>query len=296
MEISYDMIIKYLVYNNNSFSNNKGTLTFSNMFPDKFKCLSTNFYKCGVTIYDNRNNNISFWTSFLTLIDDKYNVNIDKDELSIIGEFKNNILMNKKKIDPFIIRDKINKEPDEFVLQFIVDIMDINFIIFDFKLNTINVLYHKKEMNPLKNIFMFAKYDNFWEPILLKNNNDIVRIFNYSNNDIKTILSQPDIKYFSSTKEVTSATKEVIINTNIDKIIKSEKHKLCKHKSSENVFVKEEIIINNNKYSDLNKTKLTKMKNSELVDIVNDLGLEMPPKVLKATMVELILNHLSNSK
>ena len=40
MEISYDMIIKYLVYNNNSFSNNKGTLTFSNMFPDKFKCLS----------------------------------------------------------------------------------------------------------------------------------------------------------------------------------------------------------------------------------------------------------------
>jgi hypothetical protein len=263
------------------------------MFPDKFKFLSTNFYKCGVTIYDNKNNNISFWTSFLTLIDDKYNVNIDKDELSIIGEFKNNILMNKKTIDPFIIRDKINKEPDEFVLQFIIDIMDINFIIFDFKTTNINVLYHKKEMNPLKNIFMFAKYDNFWEPILLKNNNNSIdRIFNYSNNDIKNILIQPDIKYFGSTKEVN-------INTNIDKIIKNEKYKLCKNKSNENIFVKEEIINNiivDNKYSDFNKTKLTKMKNSELINIINELKLEMPPKVLKATMVEIILNHLNNNK
>jgi hypothetical protein len=292
MEITYDMIVKYLVYNNNTFSNTKGSITYSNMFPDRFKFISNNFYKYGVTIYDNRNNNISFWTSFLTLIDYKFNLSFDKEEINVIGEFKNNLLMSKKKIDPFIIRDKINKEPDEFVLQFIVDVMDINFIIFDFKQNNIYVMYHKKEMNPLKNTFIFAKYDNLWEPILLKTSTLEERIFNYSNNDIKNILTQKDIKLFNNNKEL-------VINTNIDKIIKIEKNKLIKKQLDENIFVKEEIINNPvtqetvpNKYSDLNKTKLTKMKNSELIEIINDLGLEIPQKVLKANLVELILNNI----
>ena len=114
MDITYNLIIEYLVNNNNSFSTKKGNIIYSNKFPDNFKdLLSDNFYRMGITILDNHKNNISFWSSFLTLLNSNFSNNIDKDELTIINEFKNELLSSKKKVDPIIFRDGINKEPDD---------------------------------------------------------------------------------------------------------------------------------------------------------------------------------------
>ena len=49
-------------------------------------------------------------------------------------------------------------------------------------------------------------------------------------------------------------------------------------------------------YSNLNKTKLNKMKMDELTELYNKLKLEKNNKMLKADMINNILNYLSNHK
>jgi hypothetical protein len=258
------------------------------MFPQEFKSLlKDNFYRIGITINDgtvNEDKNISFWSSFLTLLDPCFSNNIEKDESTMITEFKTSILTSKKKVDPFILRERINKEPDEFVLQTIVDILDINFIIFDFKTLDIFLLYHKKEMNPFKTTFLFAKYDNLWEPILLKNDVEIIRTFDYNNPNIKNVLDVSTKKYFSPNKD--------IVISNIDKIIKVEKNKLCKKQLETNIFIKsenEEPVYEKVAKEHLNKSKLTKMKNAELIELINELKLTLPEKQLKANLIDVIM-------
>ena len=56
---------------------------------------------------------------------------------------------------------------------------------------------------------------------------------------------------------------------------------------------KKEILID---YSHLNKTKLNKMKMDELTELYNELKLEKNNKMLKADMINNILNYLSNHK
>lgn len=293
MEITYDLIVKYLVYHNNSFSNKKNVSTFANMFPLEFKnLLSDKFYKCGVTINDtNSNLNISFWSSLLTLINDKYNMLLNIEEISEIGKFKNELLEIKKKCDPFIIRDKLSKEPDDTILQYVVDSLNINIIILNFKNNNISVLYHKKEMNPYKSILLLSNYDNMWEPIMkVKTNGDVQRIFNYDDEEIKKILSYDKLEYYNNLKPL-------LIIKDINKILKVEKDKLHKNKINNDIFIKDEEELkvptdSNNKYSHLNKTKLTKMKNDELILIIKDLNLELPQKILKATLIDMILEKI----
>ena len=286
MDITYELIIKYLVHNNNTFSNKKGSTIYADMFPEEFKSLlKDNFYRLGVSILDANNNNISFWSSFLTLLNPSFSNTIDKDEITMIGEFKNSILTSKKKVDPIIFRESINKEPNEFVLQTIVDILDINIIIFDFKTVDVFLLYHKKEMNPFKTTFLFAKYENLWEPILLNDKTEIVRTFDYDS--IKDILDLSTKKYFSSNKD--------IVVSNIDKIIKAEKNKLSKKQSDTTIFIKceNELEPTNNKEENVkemfNKNKLNRMKNVELIELINELKLKLPEKQLKANLVDVII-------
>ena len=93
MDINYEIIIKYLskkVINVNdkqkynqqtSFITQKNIYTYSHTFPAKFKELLTDkFYKYGITVYDNENNNISFWSSIITLLDKNFIIPYINDE------------------------------------------------------------------------------------------------------------------------------------------------------------------------------------------------------------------------
>ena len=125
MEINYKLILKYLDPNKNILSQNipeifvdndndiiqnikevsnksifithKNLYTYSYNFPLKFKNIfSDKFYRLGITVNDNNNNNISFWSSLLSLIDidKKFIIPYDNDEITVINNFKND-LVNK---------------------------------------------------------------------------------------------------------------------------------------------------------------------------------------------------------
>jgi hypothetical protein len=97
MEIDYNIIIKYLskkqVKKEVNFITQKNIFNYSINFPDKFKeLLNDKFYRYGITINDNDNNNISFWSSLLTLIDKNFMIPYDNDELILINQFKTQII------------------------------------------------------------------------------------------------------------------------------------------------------------------------------------------------------------
>ena len=116
MEINYDIIIKYLVTKKNSFASKKHILIYSDLFPEKFKDLIQNkFYRYGINQYDAKNNNISFYTSLLTLLNKEFITYNNDEELNSINIFKKSIM---ESIDSFtfsnyteelLSKNKINK-------------------------------------------------------------------------------------------------------------------------------------------------------------------------------------------
>lgn len=296
MEINYNLIIKYLSKKADTFITKNNIFNYANTFPEKFQnLLSDKFYRLGITVYDKNNNNVSFWSSLLTLIDKDFSVSFNNNEGSIINNYKNELLDNfnvskdnKYKIftDKTILRDKLNKVPDFELLEYIVTILDINFIIFDFKSFDIYSLYNGNKMNPFKSILLFAKYDNYWEPIMIiKDKVNIQRSFNYNDHNIKKILDSNEILYYDNQKEYSLMTPQDVICV--------EKTKLCKTDDT----IIDEIFVNPNtlNYKTLNKTKLTKMKLEEVKKIIDELTIDIPTvKYTKALLIDLILNKIKD--
>ena len=294
MEITYQVIIDYLTKkepkkdidnnnnnnNNNNNINNKHIFTHSKNFPDIFySILGDNFYKYGITTSHN-NTNISFWSSLLTLLDKDFMKPIDNEEINIINNIKNQFIekynSSIKTIDKNDIKERFKLEPDYYVLQYVVDILDINFIILDFDNNDFKVLYKSDELNMWKQSMLFAKNNNFWEPIMRNKNNENERFFDVNDNSIKKIFQLKDLKYYEDKKEIK-------INTNILDVIISEKNKLAK---------KPQIMIDTSKksdYTDLNKTKLSKMKIADLLVITDKMGIQLSKKPKKNDIVTSIL-------
>ena len=78
MEITYDLIIKYLS-NKNNFTTPKNIFNYSSNFIQKFKDLFTEgFYRYGITTYNKNNTNISIWSSILTALDKDFDKNVLK--------------------------------------------------------------------------------------------------------------------------------------------------------------------------------------------------------------------------
>ena len=303
MEINYNLIIKYLCQNTNSrskpddvFVTKKSIYNYANTFSEKFQCyLSDKFYRMGITVFD-KSNNISFWSSLLTLVDKDFSISYNNESL-IINNYKTELLDNFSIIkdktykifsDKTLLRDKLNKEPDNELLEYIVNIINISFIIFDFKSNNIYTLYSGSMMNPYKSIFLFAKYDNYWEPIMIiKDKVNIQKSFNYNDNFIKKLLDSNDISYYDNQKEYKIM--------DLSEIITLEKNKLCKNKKDKDMPKEDDIFINDelNKYKLLNKTKLTKMKLEDIKKLMEELSLDIPNvKYTKAILIELILDKI----
>lgn len=331
MDINYDTIIKYLckevnknvlidntklvTSNNNQpfqFITQKNLLTYSKNFPTKFKdYLNDNFYRYGITIYDNENNNISFWSSLLTLLDKQFIIPYANDEISTINKIKGQFIekYDKAILSPALkgfdkndLKERFKLEPDCYILQYIIDILEINFLIFDFDTIDILTLYCTDIMNPWKQTLIFAKHKNFWEPIMATKAKGInKRYFDANDNNIKKLLTN-DIKYYEE-KQLNKTTN---IQNNILDIIIAEKnirHKFTinenlllnesdsQEKSDDkNIFIKEDI---NEKIKLLNKTKLNKMKVKELYDLTEELKLNLKKKSTKQDMINNILLKIS---
>lgn len=331
MDINYEIIIKYLskkVINVNdkqkynqqtSFITQKNIYTYSHTFPAKFKELLTDkFYKYGITVYDNENNNISFWSSIITLLDKNFIIPYINDECELINQFKLQLieLYNKKLLSDFIkkydkndLRERFKLNPDLIVLQYIVDILDINIIIFNFKTETINVLYSKDIMNPWKQSILLANDDMFWEPIMcIKSKNTIIRLFDYNSQTFKKIINNNLITYLDGS----IIGKKFICINNLSDIIEIEKKKLnimskeskllLDNNSDSSVHTDEDIddnkivniFIKEDDFYGLTKTSMNKMKISELILLTNKLNIVITKKnPTKAILMESILNKIN---
>jgi hypothetical protein len=284
MEINYDLIIKYLCKNNikektNLFTTQKNIYTYSTTWPDNFKQLFTDkFYRYGVSIHDNENNNISFWSSIITLLYNEFIISYTDDEITIINNFRTQLIekYNQKNLSNFIkkldkndFRERFKLDPDNDVLQYIVDILNINILIFDFNDNSVKAIYPDEIMNPWKQILLLSKYNNLWEPIMLNNiKGDSQRLFDYNNMIIKKIL------YTSNLITYNSIDKAFSIINDINYIIENENGKI------NNVVISEKYDIK----------KLNKMKLNELVNLTNELKIIVVEKrPTKAILINLII-------
>lgn len=303
MEINYELIIKYLGQKDSkltakTFASQKSILNYSVNFPNKFKDLLTDkFYRFGITNYDTNKNNISFWTSLLTLLDKNFLIPYNNDEVSLINQFKEQLLdmYKKSKLSSFLkeyekidMRERFKLDTDLVILQYIVDILDINFMIFDFETENIEVLYKKDIMNPWKQTLLFAKFENMWEPIMLiKPKGEIQRTFDYNNINVKKILFIPDlVKYYNGDK----INKDYIYINDISDVVKIENPSVDNNNDSDS-SVKTDV---EPAYNDLNKTKLNKMKVKELEDIVKSLKIIIEAKrITKQIMIDNIIIKLN---
>lgn len=326
MEINYDLIIKFLVKKNtkeesgvkpNNFITQRNIFNYSINFPDKFKNILTDkFYRYGITQSDNENNNISFWSSILTLVDKKFVIPYLMDELEMINQFKSQLIekYSKIKLSSFLkeldkndLRNRFNLIPDIYVIQYIVDIMDINIIIFDFESTNIYCVYHKDIMNPWKKTLLLAKYKKHWEPIMMvKQKGETERLFDFNNLAIRKILTTlNDLGYFEGDK----IDKQYILNNDVYSVVQQEKNKLkikdpepdipeinsdssVKTDSEVNsIFTNEDEL---EEFKKLNKTKLTKMRLDELNKLMIKLNIVIPTKnPTKNIIVEAILAKLN---
>lgn len=282
MEINYNLIIKHLCNKPkqvNAFITKKNIYMYSKSFPEVFQnYVIDKMFRFGITVYDNENNNISFWSSLLTLLDEKFIVPYDNDEWQTILLFKSQLLEIYPKhysVDKDDIKARIKLEADATIVQYVCDVMDINMIIYNFKDNNMLTLYKGSEMNLWKPTFLFAKCGEYWEPIMIETSNENNKR-NISYND--AILKK--IAISNSLLSTYDNIKEYKYNDNISNILDKEKKKLCS-----NIFIKVEEI--EDEYSLVKLNKLTKDK---LFDICSKLEITVKSKkTVKQDIIDLII-------
>ena len=290
MEINYDTIIKYLTKNINSFSNKKTILTYSDKFCTKFyNLLQNKFYKYGISINDNKNKNISFYTSLLTLLNKDF-VSLDNnEEITEINKFKNFLNDSVKSFKPSayltnylnenkLVNNDLLNNLDIYYFQTIVEVFDINILILDFNDENIYSLYPDDEYNPWKPTLLFAKHNDWWEPIIYEVKTK--RTFSYNDIQIKKLLNETKIEYYC--KDIIK--KDFIMNDNINNIINELKPEQQEVEETNNTFIKPEKA--GHDFITLNK--LTK---NDLSDICKTNNIKINTKMLKKELIDLIINN-----
>jgi len=266
-EITYDIILEYLTKKKNSFITNKHNC--NNNFNNKFSSILTSeYYRYGINIYDSasKKNNISFWSSLLILLKEDYLINID--DFSLITEYKNNLIENyNKKISSFLkkyekndFREYLKLNPDIIIIQYVVDILNINIIIFDFNENSedkIYTVYKTDIMNPELDTILLANCETFWEPIMNKDK----KKFNYDDDIIKNILNQK-VEYYSSE----NINKKFLLSLNNEK---------CKQNDT-----------NNN-----SRSKFERKKKVDLIKILENNNISFPKKNTNKQLIDIIIEN-----
>ena len=221
--ITYQVILEYL--SSNTLSNdtdfpNKHNLMINMTESEHFsKYFNKNYYRHGVLIFDTVQNNISFFSSFLSLVDNNF-MSLDKFKQNkiiyllkdyLLNQFTENNLyktykLNLTEIPKNIIKDEIKNKVTPIVIQLVIEIFKINFIIFNYDNNDKYIFFPGSCFDIYKPTIFIAQKNEYFEPII-KNKQ---KMFNVNDKIIKILLSKK-FKYvkFGSVK------KKILINRNL---------------------------------------------------------------------------------
>jgi len=265
MDIDYNIILNYLCNTKSNFSNKLNITENANNF-NKFKNLfSSTYFRYGVHVYNNNNNNISFWCALLFCLDSKFITKNLKEIDESIESFKHAITNNEelnKIVDDEDIKDIVNNTLHPYFIEIICNFFKINILIFDFKNDEILSAYINSYFNPWRLTVYLANYDNIWEPII-SNDKKYFSINNDTDGVLKNILLE-DINYYN--KDIKCFT----INDNIKIILKDENILYDNIKTDNNTFISPEYLTEN-----LTSNKLNKMKKDDLLKLINDLNINI---------------------
>ena len=284
MSITYTTIINSLVENEEKNEIIDLLLTNKNDFSNVsniFNILFDHNYSCyGILNYDNNNNNISIYSSVLTLLDTDFILPFYKDELIIINNFKNNII-NHTIINNIEFIDLSNNDK----LQIIANILNINIIIFD-KISK-NIIGIYNNFNPYKTTLLLSLYNSLYEPII--NHNLFQRCFNFNDNIIKNIIKYNNINYNITEEDINITNTNIYINIYNINVVVMEKP---------NILEINELEINDLEIVNLKltKTKLNLMKLADLKILANKYKINIidtNKNLLKKDIVDIIFNKLS---
>ena len=241
--ITYETIIKYLMPEQNTFSLQPNIIMKASDFPMFNTIFDDVFYRIGITSsYINKN--ISLQNSVMYCIDARYN---NKD-IEII----------------------INSIPDN--IETIVKELQINIFIFDFKHGTIECAHYGDYMNPWRPAIYLARYNDWWEPIVMKN----LRIFSFCSpraNVLKHNILKVDVFQYGTKDHIT-------INDNFSEVMSLEGYIHNNQDSEDAPFI-----------ALPTRGKLDKMKKDELIVLCNTLNKIISiTKPTKKYLIDIILN------
>ena len=186
--ITYELIFEYLCDNNkksSNFPNKRNLIVYGDDFPDKFsKLFGKNYYRYGVNSYDINQENISLYSSLLTILDKEFiSLSVTEQQKKVrnfitflIDRLPQNYAESHFKtlsISKETIKDNVIKM-DWLVLQLVATILKINILIFDFVSEDRKILYHSDFCNPWQPFIFLAKKDEYFEPIMSEKKNYLV--------------------------------------------------------------------------------------------------------------------------
>jgi hypothetical protein len=253
MEITYDIILKYLYKDKNI---KKKINTIEEINEEKFKkILDNSFFRYGV-YKEHNDNNISLLMSILFCIDEKY-LNYTPYN---IDEIINNYKINIKNIDD---------------INIYITKLKLNIIIFNSNLNIYSI-YSDNFFNPWKPTLLLYYDGKYYEPIYTNE----TKIFSYSSSKVnifKNILCQ-DIIYYDKKKEF-------FVNDNINEILEND-NLLNKNTKSDTFITSYDITKN------ITINKLNKMRKEEIIKLLDELNIPIQSnKLTKKELINKISEH-----
>jgi hypothetical protein len=177
--------------------------------------------------------------------------------------------------EELLCKNKINKTDilntvDGLQLECLSELLDINFIIFDFKEEKLRIIFRDDFCNPYKPTLLFANYEEYFEPVIYEV--DSKKIFSYNDQYIKK-LYQSDLESYNN--------KTYILEENIKNIINTFNGP---NEQLNETFIKEP----ESKY---NESQLLKMTKKDLQVILDKKNIKINiNKMLKKDIVNLIIN------
>ena len=178
--ITYELIFEYLCDNNkksSNFPNKRNLIVYGNNFPEKFeKLFGKNYYRYGVNSYDINQENISLYSSILTILDIEFISLSVAEQQKKVRKFITFLLDKLPKIyseshfkslsiSKETIKENVRKM-DWLIMQLVVTALNINILVFDFVTEKKLILYNGEFCNPWKPFIFLAKKDEYYEPIL----------------------------------------------------------------------------------------------------------------------------------
>lgn len=309
MEINYETIIKFLCDD----IIQKTTITKRRMidnlskFPEKFReiIILKDISKYGITVKNRNEQNISFITSLLTLINNKFSKLDDLKEEEYIDNFLDEVKkIIKKKEFKFELDSKFNKNviknrlselilSDGILIQLLSQIFSINFIILDFNKEKLYSVFPDEYLNPWKPILLFTKIEDIYEPVLL----DTQTTFSYNDVFIRRLLNE-DIEYYNKRY----LEKEYSLVDNINDVMNNYNYSDTNTETSNDtetlplvkcetlpLVEEDDVFISSTRYT---YDELSKLKVVELREIITDKKLSINKRLKKDDMIKELIKHL----